>query len=119
MNVYLANSFSINMLDKKVLEKCILSVDFVDAQWVRSYLKQLHFENIIGHKYTDNIVRKLIWGDENSPKGERKTIKINLYDEIVVAQYFGERLEEGTTSLPEKSEISFAFIKCLPNNIIN
>lgn len=63
-----------------------------------------NFESAIGHGDLAHILSDLL--DVEIPVN-RTTVNIDRGDLVVVAQYVGPRLEEGTTSLPEGAEIRF------------
>lgn len=97
---YITNAFSINMLSDKVFP---CSVQFDDLTECASDIKQLvgYFVNLgykscVGHKDLANIV---------GVEFNRESITLNKGDTVIIIQYRGERLPEGTTELPEEAEL--------------
>ena len=99
--ITLTNSFSINMIEMS-MELTFQKIDRWDA---RALSKEVS-ENAIGHKDTDNVVRSEL---DLSIEGERKTLSFKPEDGdvLLVAQYKGPRLEEGTKTLPEGATIEY------------
>jgi hypothetical protein len=91
---YLTNSFSLNMV----------------ARNIKDYVVQV--QNITNPKLSDYM--SCIGHDEMSlilgVPFARRTIAITEHDELLVAQYIGERLPIGCTSLPEGSKIEFFIV---------
>jgi hypothetical protein len=68
-------------------------------------------KNVIGHADTDVLVRGLLESvGVFAPKGVRETYKLGYGDELLVAQYNGPRLPEGTTVLPEGAGFKFMLV---------
>ena len=116
----LANAFSLNMLLEEYSGN-VRVVSYTLEASIGTIIWADRLINAIGHESTDAIVRGLLWRDGNEysdgspkgvrvPKGERTTIKLEKGDHLLVAQYRGTRLEEGTTVLPDGAEISWALI---------
>ena len=105
--VYITNSFSINMLPERGT-----MVDFVplSCEYVSKWLGATKNEIVsgIGHADTAKIVSGLL-GIELHPN--RINIKLRVgrgeCDDLIIAQYIGPRLPEGTTMLPEGATIKF------------
>jgi hypothetical protein len=109
MRVYLANSFSLNMLCERYhLLECRQLEPNMTALLLHVHGKQL--VNAIGHEDLDAVVNNLLTLHVPHlvlPKPERLTVKLAPADAVVVAQYTGPRLEPGTTTLPEGARITF------------
>lgn len=94
--MYVVNAVSINMLPGK----CTVRFTPISIEEA----KQLAVESAIGHPSTAAIVSRML-GVSLPPN--RIDIKLNPGDRILVAQYTGPRLPEGTTELPEGARIEF------------
>lgn len=100
MAVYLNNAFSLSMIEGS---RALIEVRKITKDEVVSILGN-SFSNIIGHSDTANIVANDL-GIPNT--AERKTISLGKGDILIVAQYIGPRLPEGTTKLPEGAKIEY------------
>lgn len=106
--LYLANAFSINMLDwsdgnpKKVL------FDPMTEEEVKEILQEYKFESYVGHEDTARILSNLL---EVEIPFNRGNLTITPDDWLIVAQYIGPRLEAGATTLPEGAEIKFYMVR--------
>lgn len=112
--IYVVNSFSLNMVSQFYHEdrSCLVRVSQVDIDMVKLFLKG-KVKNAIGHADTDLLVRKLLEDvGYDLPPGERMTITDATW--LVVAQYSGPRLPEGTTSLPEGAALSWLIVRIDP-----
>lgn len=109
----LTNAFSINML----ATSCTVSFLKVDSSWLEAisvpYRMGFQVINAIGHADLAALVaneeERLI--GNGLPKPERATLVLTPEDYILVAQYTGPRLPEGTTSLPEGAKIEYWEVK--------
>ena len=110
--LYLANAFSLNILHISNGRMAHVVVNKIEegraAELIRSACRLSGFNNIIGHQTTDEIIRCIFEDYELFiPPGQRKSILIHEEDILVVAQYIGPRLEEGTTVLPDYARIEW------------
>jgi hypothetical protein len=87
----LLNSFSLNMC----VLPCAVAFKVVE-QPTKEVLASM--ESCIGHPDTAALVGVV---------ANRATVKLELGEEFMVAQYIGPRLPEGTTTLPEGARIEF------------
>lgn len=97
MKKLLTNAFSINMIssftDIKVrFEEIVPSAIPAEA------------ESQIGHADMAGILTEILG---RPVQVNRANCKLELGDELYVAQYIGPRLPEGATSLPEGAKISY------------
>ena len=105
----ITNAFSINMLDSEVASQNGLAYCFrfnpVTLDQVREILGAGGYHrSCIGHADTAHLVGKEL----GLPlKMNRETVRIMPHDVILVAQYTGPRLPEGTTELPEGASINY------------
>jgi hypothetical protein len=97
------NAISVNMLPK---EGAALKVRPVSLEQAREILED-GFESAIGHTETANVVGGMLG---MSVPTNRVTVQLGFGDEALVAQYIGQRLPEGATSLPEGAEIRFFYL---------
>lgn len=100
---YLANAFSLNMLDGDAN----LSIRKVRTEVVREFLAD-GFVSAIGHADTAAVV-----SDDLGLQVEANRVNVNFQvdDVLVVAQYKGPRLPEGTTRLPEGATIEYFVVR--------
>jgi len=107
--VIVGNAFSLNMLP----------VEFAGSVDIRPAIGLDHLLmggrapiNAIGHETTDAVVRNLLAMDGiNLPVGQRMTVSLEAGDVLLVAQYTGPRLAEGTTVLPVGARIEWKEVR--------
>lgn len=98
----LTNAFSINMLE----DETALRFTPVTLEVARVIVQHNSITNVIGHADLDIIVRELL-GKKNVLPGKRATVAYKPPEMMLVAQYRGPRLPEGTTQLPKGATIEF------------
>ena len=91
--LYISNAFSINMLHVGGN----LSVEFVSRDVIVSRYRFSHMESAVGHVSTAALFSRELGREIPA---NRTTLRLAEGDILVVGQYRGPRLEEGTTSLP-------------------
>lgn len=101
--VILSNAFSLNML----VEDANLSVRKVNKATGRELLAQ-GFTSAIGHADTASVVSADLGLEVPM---NRATITLQPGDTLVVAQYKGPRLPEGSTQLPEGASIEYYVVQ--------
>lgn len=111
MVVKIANAFSLQMLGEgnsfnvKIVRRSVWDVKLMLATYPE-------IESYIGHKDTANIVSGILGVQVEA---NRRKLTVNPDgDLILVAQYEGERLPEGATTLPEGAKISFFTVLVTP-----
>ena len=87
MVLYIANAFSLSMLNKKN----VLMIDEVSPEYVKELLSINKFTSAIGHESTAQLLTQLL-GVEI--KAKRIAIKLNERDTVIVFQLM-TRLPEG------------------------
>lgn len=92
---WLANAFSLNMLGS-IPKGLAVRVEEASLDEVRG----LDMQSCIGHEDTARILTGLLG---RPVEANRDTVKLELGDELIVAQYDGARLPVGATTLPEGS----------------
>lgn len=100
MKKYIVNAFSLNMMEigdtKKNIEVVKLNIQ---KEQVKGILENgSGWESAVGHQTTADIL---------GIPCNRVTVKLDDGDELLVAQYVGPRLPEGTMVLPEGSKFEF------------
>lgn len=101
--VLLGNAFSLNMIQgNKTLKTRVLDVE--DVQYI---LKERPVISAVGHDTTAGIFSVVLGTHIPS---NRTTVKLESTEDIIVGQYKGPRLEEGTTSLPEGAHIEWIMV---------
>jgi len=104
MASYLANAFSLQMIDIDTSEESFLQVTSVRAEEVA----EADFVSVIGHADTANVVSGIL---NREVKMNRQSVKLTLMDTLYVAQVVGGRLPEGATTLPEGFRIEFLKVR--------
>ena len=103
MTIYIGNAFSLNMLDRtgKPRSPRPWSLDMV-----QTFLSRVPTAPVscIGHEDTARIVSSLLG---RSVPVNRITVRLADEDTLLVAQYVGPRLPEGTTVLPEGARVEW------------
>jgi len=107
--ITLCNAFSLNMLG---CDFCDINIQKVSVNYVNKFIGNNYVQNAIGHKETDVIVRNML-NNDNIPTGDRINVSLDELNTLVVAQYKGPRLPEGTTQLPEGATIEFYIVKMI------
>ena len=102
-NIYLANSFSLQMMTSLPAVPIIESVSPEE-------ISKTDFVAVIGHPDTANVLSNIL-GKE--VKCNRQSIQLQEGDILYVAQLTGGRLPEGSTTLPEGFEFKFVKIRVL------
>lgn len=92
---YLANAFSLNMVRRSNLAAVRLRPSLA-AEW--SAYKAKGAVSIVGHADTAALLGVTC---------NRQSVTLQPGDVLIVAQYVGPRLPEGTTTLPEGARFDF------------
>ena len=104
MAIYLSNAFSLSMIAH--LGHCDLNVttNICNYQQMVEDLKPI---SVVGHEDTANLFSNLL----GMPiLMNRVSITLNKGDILIVGQYTGPRLPEGTSVLPEGASINWMCI---------
>ena len=102
--LYVSNAFSLNMLLKRPQH---LHARPISTDETRALLCQ-GFISAVGHQDTANVVGRTL-GIEIPC--ERRNVVLDRGDKLIITQYTGPRLPEGTTALPEGAEITFWLVE--------
>lgn len=102
---YIGNAFSLGMLDDA---HAVVEVHRMSIEQAGLWLKKDDFVSAIGHKDTAELVSSMLGIDIGY---NRISLSLKTDDEILVAQYSGQRLPEGATSLPEGATIRWFLAK--------
>lgn len=102
MTIYIANAFSLNMLEPADYEVSLKVLDGPpivgsDVTWA------------IGHADTSRIVAGQL--EIEDPGAKRVNVELTPGDLLFVAQYSGPRLTEGATELPEGAKIQWWLVE--------
>ena len=111
--MYIANAFSINML---AYYSAIVKVEPISIQEVGFWLAAEHVESAVGHESTVAVINAALEAagyDECTIECKRSTIQVGPSEKVIVAQYKGPRLEEGTKVLPEGATLEWYMVKVL------
>ena len=104
MAVYLSNAFSLSMVSH--IGSCNLSINSNICNY-REMIEDLLPISVVGHADTANLFSNLL----GMPiPMNRVSITLNRGDTIIVGQYTGPRLPEGTSVLPEGASITWMCI---------
>lgn len=107
MTLYLANAFSLSMLDRETQNGYW---PHVASPASCPDLANRKFVSCVGHADTAALLSKLV----NAPvKVNRASVKLGPDDQMFVGQYVGPRLPEGATELPEGASIEWWFLRTL------
>ena len=100
---YLVNALSINMVDIEVRDNRFqFDCDPISEEEFEEI--KLDYESYIGHPDVAKIL---------GVKYNREPVVFGLGDEGLLAQYFGKRLPEGATRLPDGVIIKFYKVKLI------
>lgn len=103
--IFLGNSFSLNML----CEPVELSVSSLHQECVKDFMKNPRFRgSVVGHQDTANLYTQLL-GTEI--KFNRESITLERGDALLVGQYAGPRLPEGSTTLPDGASVVWLIVQ--------
>jgi hypothetical protein len=107
---YLANAFSINMIGLSQLGEAKVFIARISPGAAHEFLAG-GFESAVGHEST----AALIAADLCLPvRPDRRSIRIEPGDRLIVAQYIGPRLPEGATALPEGARLEYFLVEVSP-----
>lgn len=104
--VYLSNAFSLSMVANR--KETLLKVQRIELEEVKKLISCGVFKCVIGHEDTARIVGQVLGVDL---KANRESIVIDSGDVLIVAQYIGPRLPEGSTTLPQGAKIEFYMVE--------
>lgn len=106
-NIYLANAFSLQMLDLN--EKIGVEISPITAEKAKKILSG-GFISAVGHNDTANVVSNIL---EIEIPMNRISLSLTKEDTLIVAQIVGGRLPEGSTTLPEGFQIQFMEVRII------
>jgi hypothetical protein len=87
--IYLANSFSLNMLN--IEDLYLIAIKKISLDFVKENLSKVDFYSCVGHKETAEFLTLLL---DFEVKFNRENIKLEWGDKLIVFQ-LNERLPEG------------------------
>ncbi len=99
--LYLTNALSINMLNREGHD---LALRPITAEGAKNLLNNAPFVCGIGHADTAAVVGGILG---HKLQAARISVELTRSDSLLVAQYRGPRLAEGTTELPEGASLEF------------
>jgi hypothetical protein len=103
MKVYIANAFSLNMLDEK---EALIYVKEITLDEVKNILNENDFVSAIGHQSTSQVLSQILGINIEM---NRIQIKLQENDEIIIFQ-LQTRLEEGKVlSEDELKQLQYKF----------
>ena len=109
-NLYFGNAFSINMLSGRTTLMYIpLGKDQIKAEFILN--PDFNLIPCIGHADTAHVVQNDMQLDNELFNRISVKPDFEAGDVLLVAQYEGIRLPEGTTTLPEGSKLTYWIVK--------
>lgn len=112
--IILANAFTLSMLPND--ETTFTKNTPITVEQAREALEG-GFTSAVGHESTAAVLSDMLGMPVSM---NRINIKLSEHDTLIVAQYFGPRLPEGATTLPEGARIEFVMVNVIPvQNVIN
>ena len=111
----IANAFSIAMLPTREITTAFFAGPR-SAERIKTWLadnvtrytgKPATLESVIGHADTAKLISSQLGVDLPA---NRVSVKLELGEQMIVAQYSGPRLPEGTTELPEGARIDYFIV---------
>ena len=104
MAIYLSNAFSLSMIAH--LGHCDLDVNTNICNY-QQMVEDLKPTSIVGHQDTANLFSNILCMDVPM---NRVSVTLEKGDILIVGQYTGPRLPEGTSILPEGASINWMCI---------
>lgn len=104
----LANAFSLNMLDVPMSSTARVEFTRISTKHAGNLVRDYYTVCAIGHTDTMAVVNNDLCTEFQA---NRMTVSLEQGDTLVVAQYKGPRLEEGTKELPEGATIEYYLVE--------
>jgi hypothetical protein len=106
--IYIVNAFSIQMLDRENINPLGKGLEFVPCSigYVKDHMEEGLWVGAIGHIDTAAIVAQQLEVPVEKLHS-RISVTMTERDTLLVAQYRGPRLPEGTQTLPEGARIEW------------
>jgi hypothetical protein len=105
--ITITNAFSLNMLSSLPLNVRVSEVKKHDFKNLINLLNEEGYTSAVGHADTAAILSNQL--GIHIPMN-RVTVSLEAGDGLLVGQYVGPRLEEGTTTLPEGATIKWLLV---------
>ena len=106
---FIGNAFSLNMIESAKLG---ITTDFriskLDPNVAASLLDTNEYKSVLGHRDISKVVSEDL---DYEVRFNRETIKLRDGDSMIVCQYVGPRLPEGTTKLPSGAQIDYYLVE--------
>ena len=110
---FIGNAFSLNMIESA---KRGIVTDFRVTKMDRSKaierLQETEHKSVLGHRDIANVVSEDLYMDIQF---NRETIKLREGDSMIVCQYSGPRLREGSVQLPPEAQIDYFLVEMAVN----
>ncbi len=106
--IYIANAFSLNMLDLAVSHE--LQIAPMTVQEVAEQLADYEVISVVGHADTAAAFSDVLGIDVPM---NRASLEVKKGDVLLVGQYKGSRLPEGAKTLPEGASIAWVGVLVL------
>lgn len=114
--MYIANAFSLKMLPEWVAVG-LIHFQRLTLEEARNYVASQDYTSAVGHADTAVIYSQLL-GISIPVSRIDAHLTPGIEEHILVGQYFGPRLPEGATTLPEGAEIQWVLVSFGDNNIV-
>lgn len=102
MNI-ISNAFSLNMISNDY----IIAVKHLTRKKASHLAREGQWDSAVGHADTAAIVSDQLGVEVPC---NRRTVTLGSGDRLLVGQYSGPRLEEGTSTLPEGATIKWLMV---------
>lgn len=106
--MWILNSFSLNML---ACLNAVIKIEEVSLAQAQGLLDEHGMKSGVGHQSTAALFAQQLGRDV--PCAGRVTVTLVKGDAVLVGQYSGPRLEEGTTTLPPGATIKWCRVTIL------
>ena len=105
--IYIGNAFSLGMLEPSIYTRTVTVKDLSLGE-VKEILDQHMVRSCVGHQTTAVLFSTLL--DHYIPS-DRISVFLKSGDVLIIGQYSGPRLEEGTMELPPGASIRWMMVE--------
>jgi hypothetical protein len=103
--LYIGNAFSLSMLTKPA---ATLWCRKIETEEVKDLLNTYKWSSCVGHQDLAQVLSNMLG---IQIPANRDSITLDQWDRLIVAQYIGPRLPEGTKELPREAKIVFYVVE--------
>lgn len=105
--LYVTNAFSLQMIPEGITSARI-QAEVIDKERAKYLLRTTAWWSAVGHADLAALASAELGVEVPT---NRQPVTLTPNDEVLVVQYRGPRLPEGTTSLPQGAEIQYWIVK--------